>query len=52
MIPLVDETLTGEVEMTLLDNKKNTLIYYGIGKGAGIEYGGNQREIIDAYREY
>jgi len=49
MIPLVQETLTGEVEMTLFDTENNKLIYQGIGKACGIEYGGNQQEIIDAY---
>jgi len=49
MVPLVDETLRGEVEMTLIDHKKKKIIYHGVGKSTGIEYGGNQNEILDAY---
>ena len=48
MVPLVDETLLGEVEMTLLDSKHNRIIYHGIGKACGIEYGGDQMKLMDA----
>ncbi|MGL4338111.1 MAG: tocopherol cyclase family protein, partial [Turicibacter sp.] len=40
MIPLVEETITASVEMTLEDTKKNTIIYQGIGHATGVEYGG------------
>lgn len=49
MVPLVDETLKGEVEMTLIDNKKNKIIYHGVGKATGIEYGGNQEELFNYF---
>lgn len=47
MVPLVDETLLGEVEMTLLDSKHNRILYHGIGKACGIEYGGEQMKLMD-----
>ena len=49
MIPLVEETLRGEVEMTLIDNKNNKKLYQGVGKATGIEYGGNQKDLLDAF---
>ena len=48
MSPLLEETLKGEVEMTLMNKKKKTLIYHGIGRACGIEYGGNVSKLIDA----
>ncbi|WP_235069301.1 tocopherol cyclase family protein [Turicibacter sp. TJ11] len=47
MSPLLEETLKGEVEMTLMDVKKNILIYHGIGKACGIEYGGDISRLLD-----
>lgn len=47
MVPLVEETLLGEIEMTLLDTKRNIILYQGIGKACGIEYGGEQMNLID-----
>lgn len=40
MIPLTNENLTGEIELELRDTKSQQNIYYGKGKSAGIEYGG------------
>lgn len=42
MIPLVDETLLGSVEMELMDLKNNITLYKGTSPCAGIEYGGNE----------
>ncbi|MTI68292.1 MAG: hypothetical protein FH753_17055 [Firmicutes bacterium] len=42
MIPLVKENLKGEVILELKDIKKSKVIYKGIGKSTGIEYGGDQ----------
>lgn len=47
MVPLVKETLSGVVEITLKDNKNDNIIFNGIGKSAGIEYGGEMINIID-----
>lgn len=47
MIPLVNETLSGTVLVTLENIKTNTLIYSGTGKSTGIEYGGEFLNIID-----
>ncbi|MBC5629546.1 hypothetical protein H8S20_11665 [Clostridium sp. NSJ-6] len=41
MIPYVKETLTGTVQIELLDLKNDKLIYSGEGYNTGIEYGGN-----------
>lgn len=40
MIPLVNETLCGNLSMVLENTKTNYTIYKGIGKSTGIEYGG------------
>lgn len=50
MSPLIEETLQGEVEMTLIDKKKKLLIYHGIGKACGIDYGGNLSKLIDSIK--
>ena len=50
MSPLIEETLQGEVEMTLIDKKKKLLIYHGIGKACGIDYGGNLSRLIDSIK--
>ena len=42
MAPLLKETLSGEVEMTLTDLASGKVLYQGIGKATGIEYGGDQ----------
>ena len=47
MSPILEETLKGEVEMTLMNTKKNLLIYHGIGKACGIEYGGDFSKLLD-----
>ncbi|MGL5750594.1 MAG: tocopherol cyclase family protein [Paraclostridium sp.] len=44
MIPLVNETLNGKVEMVLINTKTNKVIFKGIGYSTGVEYGG---ELID-----
>lgn len=40
MIPLVDETLNGNIKIELKDEKKQKIIFRGSGYCAGIEYGG------------
>lgn len=47
MSPILEETLKGEVEMTLINTQKNLLIYHGIGKACGIEYGGDFSKLLD-----
>lgn len=47
MIPLVRETLCGCVEMLLEDIKTNKVIFKGIGKSTGVEYGGEMLHILD-----
>lgn len=39
MLPFVKETLTAEIDLELLDNKKNAILFKGKGYCAGIEYG-------------
>lgn len=45
MIPLVEENLKGEVELELKDIKNSTILYKGIGKSTGIEYGGEMMNL-------
>lgn len=40
MVPLVNEALTGDVALELVDTASNKIIYKGTGKATGIEYGG------------
>lgn len=47
MIPLVRETLHGKVHMVLEDTKTNSIIFEGIGKSTGVEYGGEMINIFD-----
>ncbi len=47
MVPLVEETLCGSVFVKLEDTKNNTVIYEGIGKSTGVEYGGDMMNIFD-----
>ena len=47
MIPLVNETLSGKVEMTLENTKSKKVIYKGIGHSTGVEYGGELINIIN-----
>lgn len=47
MIPLVNETLSGIIEMTLENTKTKKLIYKGIGNSTGVEYGGELINIIN-----
>lgn len=47
MIPLVEENLTGTALVTLIDKKLNKTIFHDEGFGCGIEYGGNQRMILN-----
>ncbi|ERJ12496.1 tocopherol cyclase family protein [Haloplasma contractile] len=43
MVSVVDETLKGEVVLKLIDLTTHEIIYSGVGKRAGIEYGGELR---------
>lgn len=47
MIPLVNETLSAKVEMTLENTKSKKIIYKGIGHSTGVEYGGELINIIN-----
>lgn len=47
MIPLVKETLSGTVEMILEDIASGNIIFKGIGKNTGVEYGGSKMDVID-----
>lgn len=47
MVPLVRETLCGNVELTLIDNRSNKIIFKGVGQSTGIEYGGKMLHILD-----
>lgn len=47
MIPLVKETLSGTVEMILEDIVSGNIIFKGIGKNTGVEYGGSKMNVID-----
>lgn len=47
MIPLVKETLSAKVYMTLEDIKENKIIYKGAGHSCGVEYGGKLINILD-----
>lgn len=47
MVPLVEETLSAKVYMTLEDTKEGRLIYKGVGHNCGIEYGGKLINILD-----
>lgn len=47
MIPLVNENLLGEVDLVLKDRINNNIIFSDTGVCTGIEYGGEQKYIID-----
>lgn len=47
MIPLVNETINGKVHMILKDIKNNKIIYDGVGFSTGIEYGGENTNMLD-----
>lgn len=47
MVPLVKETLSGSVEMILEDVASGNILFRGIGKNTGIEYGGTTMDVID-----
>ncbi|WP_042275233.1 tocopherol cyclase family protein [Faecalimicrobium dakarense] len=47
MIPLVKETLSAKVYMTLEDTSDGRLIYKGVGHSCGVEYGGKLINILD-----
>ncbi|MEG1311807.1 MAG: tocopherol cyclase family protein [Romboutsia sp.] len=47
MIPLVKETLSAKVHMTLEDTKESKIIYQGVGHSTGVEYGGELINILD-----
>jgi len=48
MLPLVNETLSGIVEVELKDVKSNEVIFKDITECAGVEYGGDQMLVIDS----
>ncbi len=45
MVPLVKESLKGNVSVSLRDQKNNSLIMEGLGRATGIEYGGNFKNL-------
>jgi len=47
MVPLVQENLQGEVQVSLQDKKDHKIIFRGMGICSGIEYGGNQMMVLD-----
>lgn len=47
MIPLVNETLSGQVEMILENTKNNKIIFKGTGYSTGVEYGGDLINILN-----
>lgn len=47
MIPLVQESVRGEVTVELKDTCKNKILFCDIGSCAGIEYGGEQMKILN-----
>lgn len=46
MIPLVDETLAGNLKLTLVDNKSGEILIQEVGSNVGVEYGGDQRLVL------
>ena len=49
MIPLVDESISGEVYVRLICRKSKIIIFEDISIAAGVEYGGEQRIMIDGF---
>lgn len=47
MIPLVDESISGEVYVSLIDRKNGEVLFEDKSISAGVEYGGEQRIMID-----
>lgn len=47
MIPLVDESLSGIVSLTLISKEDNTILFKDKSSAAGVEYGGKQRFMLD-----
>ncbi len=50
MVPMVWESLQGQVELELYDQTDNSLLVKSHGRAAGLEYGGEQMAIIDEDR--
>lgn len=46
MIPLVEETLTGEVAVELKELNSNKVLFHDTGACTGIEYGGDQMRVL------
>lgn len=46
MIPMVEETLSGELELTITDNANKKKVVEDYGRYVGIEYGGDQKMVI------
>ena len=50
MIPLVDETLQGTVELELYDQASGNCLLQDVSHHAGLEYGGDQRRVVDTVK--
>lgn len=50
MIPLVKETLNGTVKIILEDTDSHEIIFMGVGKSTGVEYGGSTMDVIDVVK--
>lgn len=47
MIPLLEENLKGNIEVQLIDSISNNVIFNDSGECTGIEYGGDQKKILN-----
>lgn len=50
MVPLVDETLQGTVELELYDQASGKCLLQDVSPHAGLEYGGDQRRVVDTVK--